>query len=310
MGSIPSCSNCEVQQSYPAPPAPLQSPPPGGGGGETVTSLFRQAISIAAVCVPHLSHTGSCIAFPLLPSVRWAEMKRVMHSFLVVLSASGPQLSLTGVSGQGAQRMYLHQQECALCGLHCVKVCKIHGATVQSVLFLYPEILHRSFGPPITSVLHESCWQSINANVASLVLGLLASIEGTPVCLEIPLQPPPPPGGDHHLATVSPPGGGGGRRLRATGGDFKGGAGYVPTTTGRVGEYGQAHGQRLLSSTRHVEAARVVWSVVVAPLPWHQFFGSNLAAFGKPVLKHVNWGNHLPTPTPHTPLLRGTPIVP
>ena len=31
-----------------------------------------------------------------------------------------------------------------------------------------------------------------------------ASVEGTTVCLEIPLQSPPPPG-DRHLATVSPP---------------------------------------------------------------------------------------------------------
>ena len=36
------------------------------------------------------------------------------------------------------------------------------------------------------------------------VFSLLASVEGTTVCLEIPLQPPPPPG-DRHLATVSPP---------------------------------------------------------------------------------------------------------
>ena len=32
---------------------PLQPPPPQGG---TVTTLFCKAISIAAVCVPHLSH--------------------------------------------------------------------------------------------------------------------------------------------------------------------------------------------------------------------------------------------------------------
>ena len=44
----------------------------------------------------------------------------------------------------------------------------------------------------------------INAKVASHVFSLLASVEGTTVCLEIPLQSPPPPG-DCHLATVSPP---------------------------------------------------------------------------------------------------------
>ena len=34
----------------------------------------------------------------------------------------------------------------------------------------------------------------INAKVASHVFSLLASVEGTTVCLEIPLQSPPPPG--------------------------------------------------------------------------------------------------------------------
>ena len=34
----------------------------------------------------------------------------------------------------------------------------------------------------------------INAKVASHVFSLLASVEGTTICLEIPLQSPPPPG--------------------------------------------------------------------------------------------------------------------
>ena len=45
----------------------------------------------------------------------------------------------------------------------------------------------------------------INAKVASHVFFLLASMQGTILCLEIPLQSPPPPPGDRHLATVSPP---------------------------------------------------------------------------------------------------------
>ena len=36
------------------------------------------------------------------------------------------------------------------------------------------------------------------------VFSLLESVEGTTVCLEIPLQSPPPPG-DRHLVTVYPP---------------------------------------------------------------------------------------------------------
>ena len=77
------------------------------------------------------------------------------------------------------------------------------------------------------SVLHESYWQSINAKVASLVLCLLASVEGTKVCLEIPLQSPPPRGGDRHLATVPPPPGA--RPSRARGGEIsRGGQGTHP----------------------------------------------------------------------------------
>ena len=51
------------------------------------------------------------------------------------------------------------------------------------------------------------CWIKhigINAKVASHVFSLLALVEGTTVCLEIPFATPPPPG-DRHLATVSPP---------------------------------------------------------------------------------------------------------
>ena len=41
----------------------------------------------------------------------------------------------------------------------------------------------------------------INAKVASHVFSLLASVEGTTVCLEIPLQSPPPHPGDRRALT-------------------------------------------------------------------------------------------------------------
>ena len=72
-----------------------------------------------------------------------------------------------------------------------------HVQHFQSVLFSYPKVLNRSFGSPVTFLLHESRWQSINAKVTSHdVFCLLASVEGTTVCLEIPLRPPPLPPGD------------------------------------------------------------------------------------------------------------------
>ena len=57
-----------------------------------------------------------------------------------------------------------------------------------------PEGFIVPLGPPKTSVLHESRGQSIDARDASLVFCLLASGEGTTVCLGIPLPPPPPRG--------------------------------------------------------------------------------------------------------------------
>ena len=76
-------------------------------------------------------------------------------------------------------------------------------------------------------MLHESRWQSINPKVASPVFCLLASVEGTTVCLEMPLQTPPPQGvGDRHLATPPPQGG----DRHALGGDFGGGHGTIAET--------------------------------------------------------------------------------
>ena len=45
-----------------------------------------------------------------------------------------------------------------------------------------------------TLAAHVLATVGINAKVASHVFSLLASVEGTTVCLEIPLQSPPPPG--------------------------------------------------------------------------------------------------------------------
>ena len=61
------------------------------------------------------------------------------------------------------------------------------------VLLSQTQVLYRSFGSPITFVLDESHWHHIKSKVASHVFSSLASVEGTTVCLEIPLQPPPPP---------------------------------------------------------------------------------------------------------------------
>ena len=66
-----------------------------------------------------------------------------------------------------------------------------------------------------------------STKVASHVFSLLASVEGTTVCLEIPLQCPPPPPGHRHLVTVSPPHPGDRRALPR---DFARGAGGMRAT--------------------------------------------------------------------------------
>ena len=86
----------------------------------------------------------------------------------------------------------------------------------------------------------------INAKVASHVFSLLASVEGTTVCLEIPLQSPPPPG-DCQLATVSLPHpgdrraltrefarGAGGTRTNGDSEILKGGEGGQDNTSSRM----------------------------------------------------------------------------
>ena len=64
---------------------------------------------------------------------------------------------------------------------------------------------------------------SCTPKVASHVFSLLPSVEGTTVCLEIPLQSPPPPGRPSLGDRLPPPPG---RPSRATPGLCKGGGGY------------------------------------------------------------------------------------
>ena len=75
-----------------------------------------------------------------------------------------------------------------------------------------------------TLAAHVLATVGINAKVASHVFSLLASVEGTTVCLEIPLQSPPPPPGRPSLGDrpPRPPG----RPSRANPGVCKGGGGY------------------------------------------------------------------------------------
>ena len=86
--------------------------------------------------------------------------------------------------------------------LHCLLLisrsptpCARHAngscATVQSVVFSYPEVLYRSFGFPIIFILHESHWQSINAEVASPVF-CLHQWRVPQFALKYLCNPPPP----------------------------------------------------------------------------------------------------------------------
>ena len=80
------------------------------------------------------------------------------------------------------------------------------------VLLFETLVLYRSFRSPTTFVWDESHWHHINSKVASHLFSLLASVQGTTVCLETPLQssphlretlswrPSPPP---HNRETVT-----------------------------------------------------------------------------------------------------------
>ena len=62
--------------------------------------------------------------------------------------------------------------------------------------------------PDITPIVSQSQTPAQPTQPASLVLCLLASVEGTTVCLGIPLQPPPPPTGVDIIVTTLPRWGG------------------------------------------------------------------------------------------------------
>ena len=72
--------------------------------------------------------------------------------------------------------------------------CKLSMCNSSKCVILVPRSSLPFVGSSITFVLDETHWHRINAKVASHVFSLLASVEGTTVCLEIPLQSPPPPG--------------------------------------------------------------------------------------------------------------------
>ena len=126
----------------------------------------------------------------------------------VIFSLQRPASKRTGLAVQVGAKAAAKPAPCAIASsssasaTHPVPVMQTEHVQVQSVLFLYPEVVYRSFGSSITVVLHETHWHCINAKVFSL----LASVEGTTVCLKYPCNLPPPPClGDRHLATVSPP---------------------------------------------------------------------------------------------------------
>ena len=79
--------------------------------------------------------------------------------------------------------------------------CKLSMCNSSKCVILVPRSSYRSFASSITLVLDETHWHRINAKVASHVFSLLASVEGTTACVEIPLQPPPPPPGDRRGLT-------------------------------------------------------------------------------------------------------------
>ena len=167
----------------PYPPLPLQSPTPchPPPPPETVTFMFFELTSIAVACVAHLPYTLHCIAFLLL---------QINHLCVFCDTVSPKALYVCVVllfqtqdGWSPGDRVWYHSR---ILGAHVLTT--VVGPSPNG-----PQFCHIRYIRP-GCVLDESHWHCINTTVASPVFSLLASAEGTPVCLEIPLQPPPPPG--------------------------------------------------------------------------------------------------------------------
>ena len=90
--------------------------------------------------------------------------------------------------------------------------------------FSYPEILSRSFGPPITFMLHYSRWQSINAKSLHLCSVCLHQWRVPQFALKYPCNLPPS-GGETVIWRPFPPPPRGGETVAHYRGGFQGGGG-------------------------------------------------------------------------------------
>ena len=164
-------------------PPPLQSPPGGGG-----TSLFCWAISVAVVCVPHLSHTRSCIALPFLQISHLCVFCDILSPkavYRVLCPFFRPKMFSPG------DRVWYHSRTL---GAHVLAT--VVGPSPNGPQFCHIECI-RPGG--VTQVNHEGAQLSrlravVVASPKSLCLcSVFASLECTTICLEMPLQSPPPP---------------------------------------------------------------------------------------------------------------------
>ena len=166
------------------------------------------------LCVPHLSHTRSCIAFPLLQISHlrvFCDILSPKAVYRVSCPFFRPKMFSPG------DRVWYHSRTF---GAHML-------ATVVRPLPNGPQFCHMRYIPGgVTQVDHESVQLS---GLQAVVVASPQSLHLCSVCLQqwrVPqfalkytCNPPPPGGEDHHLAT--PPRGG--RPSRAMGGDCKGG---------------------------------------------------------------------------------------
>ena len=153
------------------------------------------------VCVAHLSHALSCIAFPSLQISHLCVFCDILSPkavYRVSCCFSRPKIFSPG------DRIWYHSRTLGAHVLATVVEPSPNGPQFCHIQYIRP-------GESLQWIMREARGCGSCITQFSRVAGhhphgcLLASVEGTTVCLEIPLLPPPPHPGRPSLGDCLPP---------------------------------------------------------------------------------------------------------
>ena len=183
-------------------------------GANTAAAKWVQCgIAWDCRCAECFFTPGTRVILPMVKSTAAHQQLPNVHPNLSRLEPARPSLSLSGLCAivRGSFEVSLFSirgrqiaDEWVQCIVNFAYLHQVHDNISIYACQRVCQSLWQHSNTEISFVLDETHWHRINAKVASHVFSLLASVEGTAVCLEIPLQsPPPPPPGHRHLVTVS-----------------------------------------------------------------------------------------------------------